>query len=108
MQTPLAEEKFRMAACTVCNQPTKINTGRGRPAIYCSPGCRRYRELELRRASEAVDRLELRLEKRRVTRAAYPPPNPAYRGRPDAETVALENELAKADARLKALLVGAR
>lgn len=45
------------AACRYCGHSVKSG-GRGRPPLYCSVGCRRASEYEIRRLSRRLERLE--------------------------------------------------
>lgn len=47
-----------MKNCAKCKQPIKENKGIGRSKTYCSIGCRRAAELEIRRVNERLVKLE--------------------------------------------------
>jgi hypothetical protein len=47
--------------CVKCERPLKP-TGGGRPPTYCSTGCRRAAEYELRRIQRHLERLEAQRE----------------------------------------------
>jgi hypothetical protein len=49
--------------CVKCERPLKP-TGVGRPPSYCSTGCRRAAEYELRRIQRHLERLEAQRESR--------------------------------------------
>jgi hypothetical protein len=44
--------------CRKCGTPLQSRAGAGRPAEYCSPGCRRSAEHEIRRVSKSITDLE--------------------------------------------------
>lgn len=44
--------------CRKCSKPLPERSGRGRPALYCSTGCRRAAEYEIRRLQATIERLE--------------------------------------------------
>jgi hypothetical protein len=44
--------------CRKCGQRLPAASGPGRPALYCSTGCRRAAEYELRRVQAALERAE--------------------------------------------------
>jgi hypothetical protein len=48
-------EMTARSRCRKCGGPVSPRKGAGRPATYCSPGCRRASEYEIRRANAAVD-----------------------------------------------------
>ncbi len=84
-------------ACPKCGAPIPDAGGPGRPKIFCSTGCRRLAEYEIRRLNETIGKLE---DSARSLR------NPA--------TLHLESdalhldflaaEIARAEARLRALI----
>ena len=47
-----------MKSCAKCKQPIKETKGVGRNKTYCSAGCRRAAELEIRRINERLVKLE--------------------------------------------------
>jgi hypothetical protein len=53
--------------CPRCGRGLRTVSGSGRPAIYCSQGCRRAAEFEIRRVNERLASLETRLSELRVT-----------------------------------------
>ncbi len=44
--------------CRKCGGPVDQTGGRGRPRAYCSTGCRRAAEREIRRADRAIEQME--------------------------------------------------
>ena len=77
--------------CRKCGTELPTRTGSGRPPTYCSTGCRRATEYELRRLQKALEDLEDRLRWSRMN------------GR-DAHSEDLEQECARLEARLRELL----
>jgi hypothetical protein len=47
--------------CASCGTELEPRTGPGRPAVYCSDGCRRFAEYKLRSLSRRIDKLEIEL-----------------------------------------------
>lgn len=78
--------------CLRCAEPIERRPGRGRPQVYCGPACRRSVELEVRRIVRRLERLENRVSNLRLQHY----PMPVIR--------ATEAELARLEARLRALL----
>jgi len=60
--------------CRKCGSELPTRTGRGRPAVYCSTGCRRATEYELRRVQKALEDIE---EQARWCRLGWYGRNPA-------------------------------
>ncbi len=54
------------STCRKCGDPVEQTGGRGRPRTYCSTGCRRAAEREIRRADRAVELVEEQLRWRRI------------------------------------------
>src|SRR4051812_22652000 len=56
--------------CAYCGVVVTPHTGRGRPALYCHPSCRRAMADSLRRARRAVEHLDVEVMRvERVVRA---------------------------------------
>lgn len=88
--------------CLKCGQPVPASPGPGRPSRYCSKGCRRAAEYELRRLASRIASAELRLASLTRDEAV----GPAY-GSPEHRRKCLawaQNELKGLEARLAALL----
>ncbi len=47
-----------MKTCRKCGRDLPASTGPGRPRSYCSTGCRRAAEYELRRLQKALEEVE--------------------------------------------------
>jgi hypothetical protein len=88
-------------SCLKCDRPlTKPVTGR--PPTYCSVGCRRSAEYEVRRISRRLEALE-----ERASRLRHEPDTSVrdWVGRTRLEALTdVEAEIADAEARLRALL----
>ena len=85
-----------MENCIKCGAPLEVNTGKGRPAAYCSTACRRAAEMEIRRADQRLAGLE---NKAQELRLGY--------GLPDVggkQAALVEAEIKRVEARLKLLL----
>jgi hypothetical protein len=54
-------EKSLRVTCRKCGAELPAREGAGRPPAYCSTGCRRAAEYELRRAQDAVAAVEKRV-----------------------------------------------
>jgi hypothetical protein len=76
--------------CLVCSAPLE-RPDTGRPPSYCSPGCRRAAEYELRRLQRRLQGLEEQAAKARIVG------NPVLAGR-------VESEIKRAELRLLQLL----
>jgi hypothetical protein len=57
--------------CLKCDEPLQQPTT-GRPALYCSTGCRRAAEYELRRLQRHLEAIEGELRAIRLGRSAWP------------------------------------
>ncbi len=55
-----------MQHCPRCGRVIQTPSGAGRPATYCSPGCRRAAEYEIRRIDDHLTKLESRLSALRL------------------------------------------
>ena len=88
--------------CVKCFRPLARGPV-GRPAAYCSPGCRRAAEYELRRLQRRLERLEDERERwrRAVAGVGFFTGSPAYAS---AMLARVEAEVAEAEARLRSLL----
>lgn len=78
--------------CVKCGRPFEQGASRGRPQSYCSTGCRRAAEYEVRRLDKSVDDLERRLATLRLGEFSLD----------DAEVLA--KELRRTESRLAELL----
>jgi hypothetical protein len=83
-------------ACVKCGGPIAEAATTGRPKKYCSPACRRSAEHEIRRVNVLLGKLE---EKVSNARLGY-----GYSGPGSVDK--LEGEIARHEARLRALLGG--
>ena len=90
--------------CVKCGKPLPERSGPGRPQLYCSPGCRRSAEHEVRRAERALERTEVILRRHRtsVRRAAFL----CCMGATDEHVGALDAERVRLEDRLRLLLAG--
>ncbi|MEV6912815.1 hypothetical protein [Amycolatopsis sp. NPDC051071] len=59
-----------MMKCRKCGRTLADRAGPGRKPVYCSPGCRRAAEYELRRIQRALEALE---DEHRDIRLNWPP-----------------------------------
>jgi hypothetical protein len=92
-----------MNTCPKCNTPLPSYQGRGRPPSYCSVGCRRAAEFELRRINNRLERLEDELDSAKHDRWRLHD----CLGRSQDERVRdIEKAIADAELRLRALLGG--
>jgi hypothetical protein len=58
--------------CRKCGtKPLPEHSGRGRPSVYCSTGCRRAAEYELKRAQRALEGVEGQIASHREHLALY-------------------------------------
>jgi hypothetical protein len=92
-------------ACLKCGGPVQKPTT-GRPPTYCSPGCRRAAEYEVRRINRLLQNLE-----ERASRLRHEPDIGIrdWLGRTRTEALAaVEAEIGDAEARLRALLAEAQ
>ena len=88
--------------CAKCGEPLPARAKTGRPAIYCSEGCRRSAELELRRLQRRLEALEVRGSELRHSRDDG---IRDWHGRRQPEALAnCEAEIAEAESRLRLLL----
>ena len=95
-----------MSGCRRCGAALG-SQGRGRPAVYCSPACRRAAEFEVRRLTRRLDALEVQASTARVQLAM-----PERGGRPygvtdellEGRVAALSAESANVEERLRELL----
>ncbi len=76
------------STCRKCGAPVEQTGGRGRPRSYCSVGCRRAAEREIRRADRAIEQMEERARWARINNA-----DRASVAKYDAERVHLEQRL---------------
>lgn len=84
------------AACVKCGSPITEAPTTGRPKKYCSPACRRSAEHEIRRVNVLLGKLEERASNARLGFGCSTPGSIAN----------LEGEIARHEARLRALLEG--
>jgi hypothetical protein len=80
--------------CPRCSRAIPASEGAGRPATYCSPGCRRAAEYEIRRINDRLDHLEQRFSALRFT---------IHRTGWEDDPALLEAEIARQRARLAEL-----
>ncbi len=76
--------------CRKCGGPVTAKAGPGRPRSYCSTGCRRAVEYELRRLQKALEDIE---EQIRFCSLRWSGRRPDQRPALDAERVRLEDRL---------------
>jgi predicted nucleic acid-binding Zn ribbon protein len=90
-EVPPAEKVSGERACVKCARPV-VSSGVGRPRAYCSEGCRRAAEYELRRVERAIEKVEAELAWCRINSNARTDPQvPKY----EAERVRLESRLSE-------------
>lgn len=90
-ELPLAEKVSGGRACAKCGRPV-VSSGVGRPRAYCSEGCRRAAEYELRRVERALEKVEAELTWCRINSNPRTDPQvPKY----EAERVRLESRLSE-------------
>ena len=77
------------STCRKCGDPVEQTGGRGRPRSYCSVGCRRAAEREIRRADRAIQQMEDALRWARINNA-----DRASLAKYETERVRLEERLA--------------
>lgn len=94
-----------LACCLKCSAPLPPRFG-GRPADYCSTVCRRAAEFEVRRINRRLERLEEKRSGLRVDLAAgqY---GPVARQHSTRRLAAVDQEIERAEARLRELLTAA-
>lgn len=93
--------------CPVCSQPVQ-DTGIGRPRTFCSPGCRRTAEAEVRRLDRRLAALEVERDgmawrHRRDDLDAVPKDGRRRRRLHELELAANREAHAEATARLRTL-----
>lgn len=91
-------------ACVKCGRPVK-KPATGRPPDYCSTGCRRSAEFEIRRINRLLEKLE-----ERASRLRHEPDKGVmdWAHRTHAQALAdCEAEIVDAEERLRLLLDGA-
>jgi hypothetical protein len=76
--------------CLKCSEPLQ-QPATGRPPVYCSVGCRRATEYELRRLQRHLEAVEGELRAIRVGRSAWP----EHRRKLESERKRLETRLAE-------------
>jgi hypothetical protein len=81
-------------ACRKCGGPVPAQAGPGRPAAYCSKGCRRAREYELRRLERALFDVEEQIRACRF----------GWNGRTSRDEPKFEAERVRLEDRLRVLL----
>ncbi len=86
-----------MSTCMKCGSPLPAAAATGRPAVYCSAGCRRAAELEIKRLQTRLINMEAKASN---VRLGYGLP-----GRGDLERITAEIDLA--ESRLRELLAAA-
>jgi len=57
--------------CATCGTPIEPKAGPGRPAAYCSVGCRRVAEFQIRNLARRVERYELEQREVKAGNHAY-------------------------------------
>lgn len=78
-----------LTRCRKCSAPLEGRTGKpGRPRSYCSVGCRRSAEREIRRADRAIEQMEERARWARINGGRAP-----ALARFESERVRLEERL---------------
>jgi hypothetical protein len=87
--------------CKKCGTVLTGKAGAGRPAIYCSSGCRRAVELEVRRLQSHLIRLETEAEACRRDRSGL---MDVYGASTQERASDIAHEIQRAEARLRALL----
>jgi hypothetical protein len=92
-----------MNTCLKCDQPLPEPASTGRPAVYCSSGCRRAAELEITRLNRRIDALEDRLSHAKMRTDNLRDLN--FMNRQESIT-ALDKLITEQELRLKALLEG--
>ena len=91
-------------ACLKCGGPLPERPATGRPATYCSVACRRAAEFEIRRLNRRLEVLEVKASGLRHGRDSG---IRDWQGRtPQMALADVEEEIAEAEARLRALLAG--
>jgi len=87
--------------CLKCGEPLPGRAKTGRPAIYCSEGCRRAAEFELRRLQRHLEALEERRSELRHSRSSV---RDWLARTPQQALADTEAEIAEAEGRLRLLL----
>mgnify|MGYP003395817358 CR=1 FL=1 len=82
--------------CIKCGKAIEGTAATGRPLTYCSVGCRRAAEHEVRRLNSRLEKLEGDLSNTRL----------GYGWEPMGTAKKLEAEIALQEARLRTLLAG--
>ncbi len=77
-----------LTTCRKCSAPIEATGKPGRPRSYCSVGCRRAAEREIRRLDRAIEQMEERARWARINNA-----DRASVAKYDAERVHLEERL---------------
>jgi len=89
--------------CLKCAGPLPEQAATGRPPSYCSEGCRRAAEFEIRRLNRRLERLEERVSELRHSRSST---RDWLCRTPQQALADTEAEIAEAEGRLRALLGG--
>ena len=87
--------------CAICGAGTKPKGKTGRPAAYCSVGCRRVSEYELRRVQARLIRLEDEAEACRRDRTGL---TACDGSTPEERAADIVREIERAQIRLRELL----
>jgi hypothetical protein len=93
--------------CRKCGVGLPTRSGPGRPAVYCSRGCQRAAEYELRRAQDAVASVEKNIRVHREWLATQPFYGLGCCGKAEAVTRQLDwldGERQRLEGRMKVLL----
>ncbi|MGI8310347.1 hypothetical protein [Saccharopolyspora hattusasensis] len=90
--------------CRRCGQPLGEPAGTGRPAAYCSVGCRRATEYEIRRTATAAEHAEAEHTRWRQAAAGLGPLAAAPPGHADREAAWWAAEVSRLDGKLRDLL----
>jgi hypothetical protein len=99
-------EKAKMIVCLTCGTGLP-SSGRGRTRGYCSPGCRRAAEYEIRRLQRAIESTEsvIRQHEDEAVNVALDHPQP-YPGPVARLGYLRDTELPRLETRLRVLLAG--
>ena len=90
--------------CPKCGKPIERRPGKGRPAIYCGPTCRAAAAYEVKRILRRLETFELRRSALRVEQGLRGEIRD-YMGRTrEEQLVAIEQQIADDEERLKVLL----
>jgi predicted nucleic acid-binding Zn ribbon protein len=87
--------------CRICGAPIEPRSKTGRPSVYCSVGCRRASEYELRRLQARLIRLEDEAERCRRDRSGLAHMDGGTAAEHSAD---IEREILRAAQRLRELL----